>query len=255
LTRLDWLKALTFTTAVGLSLAACRDDDDRVRSKASRPKGEAGNGAVSGNALVAGAGGQGANAAAGSAAEGGAVNRGSPAEQGNPGGMPELGGEAGNAGDQTSVCYVEESYGDLGNPNGTAVAFKTNGGGILYTLTLEVGPPPDEFRLELYKGLGVFKDGLTTGVFPIVGDELNYGTCGVCPIIYENKDISKLFRGAYIATSGTVTLTSVDGKLIGDMKDVTMEHVTIDNGDFHSVPATDHCVTKIDSLNFSAIIQ
>jgi hypothetical protein len=268
LTRSDWLNVLALTAGVCFSLSACRDDNDRVhptkgdgKAAAFPPSGSAGAAASNGAATGAATGGQGT----GPTDEGGStnvnggstnVNGGSPDAAASAGqnGAPELGGAAGNE-SPASACYIEETYGDLGSPTGTAAAFKTNGGGILYTVTLNAGPPPDEFRLELYKGLGAFKGGLSTGVFSIAGDELDYGTCGVCPIIYENKDITKLYRGAYIATGGTVTLTSVSGNLIGDLKDVTMEHVTINSGDFHSTPVNDGCVTKIDSLSFSAVIE
>lgn len=116
---------------------------------------------------------------------------------------------------------------------------------------------PDFLGLELYEGSGVFASGLKTGTFQLKGDELNYATCGACALIYSDVDFANQKIGAtYMATGGTLTLSSFKGQLTGTLSNATFEHVTIAKNDpYTSTPVGDGCTTAITSVDFDSTLE
>lgn len=163
-------------------------------------------------------------------------------------------------GGATVSCDVRMNLGALGTLDGEAQA---NGGGaagdpdIIYFLAqLDDNPKPDMLQLELYKGFGAFASGtILPGTFGIVDEELNYATCGVCVRIMANHDpVTGEMGSQYLATGGSVSLTSVAGNLTGSLNEVRFETVVIDPTTFESRPVNDGCVTSIDSVSFDSPI-
>ena len=159
----------------------------------------------------------GAAGSTGAAGVGGAA--GSTGGAGAPGtggaGGSTAGGASGTAGaGGNAACLTAANHGSLGSktaPN----AVRDSSTLLTWELPLEAATPGDTLDLQLFSDLGVFEasGGFVTGTFQLAGDELNYSTCGLCVLIYENVDANGLYRGVYMATSGTVTLTSVAGTL------------------------------------------
>src|SRR5262245_25302104 len=168
------------------------------------------------------------------------------------GGASGRGGTGGAAG--SAVCYTSANYGDLGSL--TAPPATHNGTTYIdWARRLEAGTPGDAFDLFLFNRAGVFANGFTTGTFAIANDELNSATCGLCVSIYENLDAQGNPRGFYIATSGTVTLTSVAGVLAGTATNLKFRHVNIDETTFVSTPHADGCLSAIDHVAFNVPIN
>ncbi|HEY1958903.1 MAG TPA: hypothetical protein VGH28_24995 [Polyangiaceae bacterium] len=105
----------------------------------------------------------------------------------------------------------------------------------------------DFLDLEVYAGYGVFTGGIHTGKFDLKGADLDYGTCGLCLLVVSNGQ-----SDTYMATAGTVTITSFQGTFAGSISNATFTHVTVDPNSFESTPVGDGCNTAIPALNISA---
>jgi len=123
---------------------------------------------------------------------------------------------------------------------------------------LETGQPSDGVSVILYAGYGAFSAGaITAGTYQITGDELDFATCGVCVIIGTNFT-STGHDDDYMATGGTVTLTSVGTKvgdtLAGSISNVQFHHATIDPQTGATTIAADTCTTSITNATFSGAL-
>src|SRR5262245_5459839 len=178
-----------------------------------------------------------------------------PGGGGSGGGGGTMGGGGTGGGGGSAACLTAANHGALGSVTAPA-AVLTDTTYIDWTLPLEAGTPRDEFNIQLFSGLGVFTTGFRTGTFTLSGDDLNYGTCGLCVLIYENIDAATTaYRGVYLATSGTVTLTSVSGTLAGGASNLKFQHVNIDQNTSVSTPDSDGCRSAIDSVSFNVPIN
>ena len=145
----------------------------------------------------------------------------------------------------TGACTAESSY-DAGAATSTGAAFGCETAGcaiadaevVFVDGNLDADASPDLFAIELYKGLGVFAGGITTGSFPITGAEANYGTCGACVLIYTDFDGTNIVD-TYMATGGTLTITSLTPTVTGTVSNATFTHVTVDDKTFESTPVGD----------------
>ena len=120
---------------------------------------------------------------------------------------------------------------------------------------------PDLAVLQLYAGYGGFGSGaVKTGTFPIMGDDLNYASCGICAEIQTNVDFNSMqIVDTYFATGGSITLTMVgsgsanSGTLAGSFTNVTFTHVTI-GSDGTTTAVGDNCNSKIEAMSFSGVL-
>ncbi len=113
----------------------------------------------------------------------------------------------------------------------------------------------DIFALELYAGSGALGDGVAPGTYTISGADANYGTCGVCPRIFVDVDAAGNDMGVYVATGGTVTVTSVTPNFAGSVSNLVFVHSEIDPDTFESTPHADGCTASITSASFSVATQ
>jgi hypothetical protein len=112
----------------------------------------------------------------------------------------------------------------------------------------------DYFVLELYKGYSSFGTKIAPGRYPITGDELDYETCGVCPLIRADCSYDGVCQQIFYATGGTVTITSVYPNLAFTVENLTFAEVAIDPGTRASTPLSGGCVSAIDSGSFDAFV-
>jgi hypothetical protein len=110
---------------------------------------------------------------------------------------------------------------------------------------------PDTLFIELWDGWGAFPDQVTTGTFPLTGEEGSYSTCGACVFIRGDVVGPGSTTGFWMATGGTLTVTSIEGNLTGTLSNVTFAHMA--NGS-QTVPANDGCETSIESAAFDGPI-
>lgn len=123
----------------------------------------------------------------------------------------------------------------------------------------------DLIQLELYKNSGAITN-IAPGTYPIQGDDTNYKTCGVCVRLLTDAT-SMAYADDYLATSGTVTITSVGGSgtgsgsartygtMAGSFQNIHFDHVMIAaSPDFTSTIVGD-CSSTLASGSFSATIS
>jgi len=107
--------------------------------------------------------------------------------------------------------------------------------------------------LELFTGYGAFASGFAPGTYTLAGEELNYATCGLCVLLRADVDPQAgSVRQRWLATGGTVTFTSVTGRLTGRLENVTFTDVTINPTTHESTPL-DTCPVEITSASFDAV--
>lgn len=154
------------------------------------------------------------------------------------------------------MCTAEPDYGALGSKKGSALEDMDGSGNqvFLWEAPVDNQALPTVLSVQLYGGAGAFKGSSTvkTGTYQIAGDELNYATCGVCVLLYTKVDAMNMgFADSYLATGGTVKITSVNGNLAATLTGITFEHVQIDPDTYESTPDPSMCTSKLASLSFS----
>jgi len=142
------------------------------------------------------------------------------------------------------VCAVSPNYGTITPIDAYADSYSGDVvGGFL------LNSNGDEVHIELYNNEGVFTGGsVRTGTFALTGAEIQYSTCGACVRLFEGGSSRN-----FLATGGTLTLTSVSGNLTGTLTNVTFVEVTIASG-FVSTPVPGGCTSAITSMSFSTPI-
>jgi hypothetical protein len=151
------------------------------------------------------------------------------------------------------VACFPASFGDLGSKTTPSAS---NSGDIEWSTPIGAAAPTRRLELGLYRGYGVFSSGtgnLRTGTFTLTGDELQYATCGLCLTLRELDQGATVAR--YMATGGTVTLSSISGQLTGTITNATFQHANIATGpSFMSTPHPDGCTTAVGSMTFDVTI-
>jgi len=149
-----------------------------------------------------------------------------------------------------SNCTVDADYGDLAKKMGMAEgAMDMSGNAVVSWITQLNSQAPEVYVLfELYAGAGVFSGSKTIkpGTYTISGDEANYKTCGVCVRLAGDVEMGEP-KEWYMATEGTVTITSASGTLKATMSGIKLTHVEIAE-DFESTPLNDGCNSAITNL-------
>jgi len=124
-------------------------------------------------------------------------------------------------GDETRTCSVEPDYGDLGALAVVPIADERSRG-----VSAAIGDPAsgDQLSIWLRAERGVFTGGpIRPGTYTLTGDELDFTTCGVCVVLHGDRDpTTGVPRESYLATGGTVTITSAD-RLSGSLTNVRFE--------------------------------
>lgn len=208
----------------------------------------------SGTATGGASGGEGGSSGeGGTSGEGGASSEGGAGGQGgdptsNGGASGEGSGGEGGAG---TVVICEAAEYTTAVP--TSMQALEKGNKITLTMKLQADAPRDVIELELYDGNGVFAAGLKPGTYEIQGNDLDLKYCNLCVRFYDQRNIYGGDRGWYMATGGTLTLTSVEDNLTGSLTNVTFLHSYQENSG-HSVPWEDGCTTKVDKVEFNTAI-
>jgi hypothetical protein len=111
----------------------------------------------------------------------------------------------------------------------------------------------DVFALELYAGSGALAGGIAPGTYTISGVETNYATCGVCARIFTDIDAEGNDSGVYVASGGTVTITSVTPNFVASVSGLELIHAEIDPTTFETTPHADGCTASIDSASVDLV--
>lgn len=127
---------------------------------------------------------------------------------------------------------------------------------IYYSALLDDTAVYDTLEFELYGDEGtLFEGAVETGSYELTGEQTDYATCALCVLLYSDNDDANDTGGAiYMPTSGTLTLTSVEGRLTGSLTNVTLVEVEIGE-DFATTPVAGGCSTLITSASFDTEIE
>jgi hypothetical protein len=77
------------------------------------------------------------------------------------------------------------------------------------TASLDQGPPPDVFEIQLWSDFGVFADEVAPGTFPITGAETSLIDCGLCALIFGDLASNGTTSTVLVAQSGTFTIDDI----------------------------------------------
>jgi hypothetical protein len=114
---------------------------------------------------------------------------------------------------------------------------------------------PDILLVDLWAGYGAFTSGFPTGPMTVqlTGEEASYETCGACITVQTDYTMSGPTGDPYIATAGTLNLTSANPTSIaGSLSNVTFTHVTVDDMTGSTTPHADGCSGTLTSVSFQA---
>ena len=154
-------------------------------------------------------------------------------------------------------CAVAETLGTVTLTTQEAVTdVNAPGEYVEFTGPINTDTKPDLFSIELYAGLegSLFEGGLAEGTYEITGAEAQYQTCSICVFLIGDVDQqAQTSGGRYLATGGSITLTSVEGRLTGTLSNATFTQVDI-NDEFVSTPSDSGCTATLASTSFDAEI-
>jgi hypothetical protein len=161
---------------------------------------------------------------------------------------------------QDNACGVAQTQGDFGTITGYAGQQLQDGSttqrirwvGSATPSTIQ-SATPDHLYVELWDGYGPFNGGSArTGTFTITGADTDLDTCGICVLMLANVSNNTPSK-TMIATSGTVTITSV-GTNAGQTTQVTVTNASfvetqfVTNQGYNNV-TTSNCTSPISNAN------
>jgi hypothetical protein len=139
-----------------------------------------------------------------------------------------------------------------------------SGGGTYYEENiagrLTTATAPDAIYVYIASKSAHFPGDITTGTFTLTSADAQSATCSICVFLYADLNLAAnpaTPAATYIATSGTVILTSLadktsgTGTIAGSLSNVTFQQVTIDPTSQASTP-DGSCSSSVSSLSFSA---
>jgi hypothetical protein len=153
--------------------------------------------------------------------------------------------------DDGAACAARSSFGALGTVGETATRGNQPGSmgtKKVYALLapgIDAGPPTDDLMIQMWDGFGAFSAGaVTTGDFELTGDDADPGACGAC--VYVLGDVTDdVAAEAYIATAGTLHVTSIAGNLTGSLEGATFTRFDPADGTLDA-----SCTSSITSASF-----
>jgi hypothetical protein len=154
----------------------------------------------------------------------------------------------------STSCTTMSSWGDQGPVDGDAFEEEDALGVYrkIFAGPMETTPVGDHFVVDLWEGYGVFASGYRTGTFTLGGADAVWESCGLCIRIEADYDGGPTFNDHYMGQTGSVTLTSVNGRLTGSITNVTFRHITVSGETSSNHP--DGCTTTITSATFDELI-
>jgi hypothetical protein len=149
--------------------------------------------------------------------------------------------------DAAPGCFLPTSLGTVTLGAGSE-AFKSGFDGAVVMGVIDEGT---KLFIETMAGRGVFTEHVVgPGTFKIAGAELQYAECGICLTLLTGG------HADWLATGGTITITSVRPRFVATLTNVTYEHVMItDVAPFTSTPHPSGCTTAIDALSLDLPVQ
>jgi hypothetical protein len=144
-------------------------------------------------------------------------------------------------------CFLPTTLGTVSLGAGSE-AFKSGFDGAVMMGVIDEGT---KLFVETMAGRGVYTEHVVgPGTFKIAGAELQYAECGICLTLLTGG------HADWLATGGTIAITSVRPRFVATLTNVTYQHVMIsDVSPFTSTPHPSGCTTAIDALSFDLAVQ
>jgi len=153
------------------------------------------------------------------------------------------------------ACQARAGYGNAIATDQRAVASGALSSGtptfVRFSGALNADAAPDQIVIRLAKDYGVFPGEIITGTFDLAGPELGLASCGVCVTIAADVT-DGVPASTYLATGGSVTITSVTPNLTGTLSNVTFEQVDV--AGTVSTAHPDPCKSAIETLSFNTSV-
>jgi hypothetical protein len=175
--------------------------------------------------------------------------------------MPDSSTGGGPDGSSAAACQAKPSYGTPTFGSAMQGAGGSGSGSSQYVAWQgELDTVPDILDIELY---ATSTAGVTARSNIDLSTENQYQTCDACVLIWTQVTQTGSGSAAmtnigqfYLATSGTLNITSVSPNVTGTLQNAQFTHVTIDNSGtmptYKSTPANDGCTSMVTSASFSA---
>ena len=142
-----------------------------------------------------------------------------------------------------TACFVDPTYGDLGEVTG--MAHDTFDSLAWFTqISDECGNPREVLLILSIHERGVFENGRATGTVILEGDETVADRCGACVQLIGKHGGDDAV--CYFATGGTLVVDSIEGRLAGSLEDVTFGPVSCETKE----PIDLECSSQVISVSF-----
>lgn len=127
---------------------------------------------------------------------------------------------------------------------------------VVFDDLLNADPKPDIVDIELYDGWGAFATTpLGIGTFTLTADDASYATCGACLVFDGDVDLTAKTRaGIWLASAGTLTITSLQPHLKGSISNVSLRQVDVAPMTLATTDNASGCTSAVSSLAFDIAV-
>lgn len=183
------------------------------------------------------------------------------------GGKITVNGDAGGGTDSPGTqCTASATYGDVlagsdgmplagagsaGMPGGTGMAAYS----VSWAGRMDPDAPPDLIELILKEGKNPYGTAIEPGTVQLTGEQTDWATCGACALIITDvtpMGDSVVYTDIYLATGGTLNLTSVSDTIQGSITNATFTHVVASGTTL--VKANDGCNVSMPMVTINSTI-
>ena len=166
------------------------------------------------------------------------------------------GSGSGTDGGGSAACTASSSYTPTFAASDEQAGFQGSGSAevIIAGAPLNADATPDGLDIELYAGFGAYPTAITTGTVQITGAETSYADCGACLLILTDLDSSGAETDDYMATGGSLNLTTITGTLQATLTAVQFAHVDFGSdgsGNPTQTPSADGCTAEVTSATIN----
>jgi hypothetical protein len=172
----------------------------------------------------------------------------------------------GGADSPGTKCTANATYGDVlagsdGNPLAGAGSAGMPGGtgmaaySVSWAGRMDPNAPPDLVELILKEGKNPYGTAIEPGTVQLTGEQTDWATCGACALIITDvtpMGDSVVYTDVYLATGGTLTLTSVTDTIEGTITNATFTHVVASGTTL--VKANDGCDVSMPMVTIDSTI-
>ena len=158
-----------------------------------------------------------------------------------------------------ATCRAPADFGTVTPVNQEALSEMGTGAAVPDLVELDAdldqASAKDQLSIQLYKGYGPFTaSDIVPGTYPLSGADAQRSSCGACVLLFTDV-LEGVPQGTpYLASGGTLTVSSVTPNFTGMLTGVTLTHVNIDQATLQSTPHADGCTAQVSAMSFDATV-